>query len=212
MKNFKEYITESTKVYPFKVKIAWDIPENFEKNMKSALSKFSVESMSKGKRTPIQSTPLDFPNLKDTEVTIYEINLKYPVTSYGLAEYISHNLGIVSEKVRVRNPAEQAEIDKQQEHLLDSFSTDPKGSLLMQDYDTEDNQKTVGDKRISEFMKELSAVRGKHSGINYTGVNDQILADGSPKEKEPPTTEDTGKTSPVGSRQNKIPDPRKGKK
>ena len=53
MKNFKEYITESTKVYPFKVKIAGDIPENFEKNMKSALSKFSVESMSKGKRTPI---------------------------------------------------------------------------------------------------------------------------------------------------------------
>jgi|688.fasta_scaffold73723_3 hypothetical protein len=211
MKQFKDYLTESTKTYPFRVKIAGEVPENFEKRMKSILSKFSVESVGKGKRTPIQSTPLDFPNLKDIEVTAYEVNLKYPVTSHNLSEYISHNLGINPEKLRVRNPAEQAEIDQQQEHLLDSFKTNPKGSLLTQDYDAENHQDKVGEKRISEFMKELAAIKGQHSGINYTGVNDQILADSVPKEKEPPTVEDSGKTSPLGSRQNKLHNSTKGK-
>lgn len=211
MKQFTEYLIESTKVYPFKIKIAGDLPNDFEKKIKSALAKFSVESVSKGKRTPIQSMPLDFPNLKDIEVNIFEVSLKYPTTSHNLAEYIASSLGVTNEKIRVRNPHEQAELDMQTERLLDDFKTNPKGSVLLQDYEAENNQVAVGEKRISAFMKELASIRGQHSGISYTGVNDQILADGAPKEKSPPTTEDTGKTSPVGSRQNKLPDSRKGK-
>lgn len=206
MKQFKDYLTESTKVYPFRIKVAGNIPEQFEKKMKSVLSKFSVENISKGKRSPIQSMPLDFPNLKDTEVTMYEVNLKYPTTSHSLTEFLIDNLGIVAERIRVRNPAEQSEIDMQQASLLDDFKSDPKGSLLTQEYEAGNNQAMAGEKRISEFMKELSAMRGKHSGTPYTGTNDQILADGAPKEKAPPTVEDSGKISPIGSRQNKIPD------
>jgi hypothetical protein len=34
MKTFKEYLTESKKVYNFKIKVAGDLPEDFEKNLK----------------------------------------------------------------------------------------------------------------------------------------------------------------------------------
>ena len=32
MKTFREYLAESKKTYPFKVRVAGDLPENFEKN------------------------------------------------------------------------------------------------------------------------------------------------------------------------------------
>jgi len=37
MKTFKEYLTESKKVYSFKIKVAGEVPEKFEENLKSRL-------------------------------------------------------------------------------------------------------------------------------------------------------------------------------
>ena len=79
MSTFTKYLTESIKTYEYKVKIAGDIDKNFATKMETALGKFEVSKLSAGKKTPIQSLPLDFPALKNESVTIYDLKTSYPV-------------------------------------------------------------------------------------------------------------------------------------
>ena len=65
MSTFKEYLIESAKSYDYKIKIAGDIDKDFATRMETCLQKFEVAKMSAGKKTPIQSLPLDFPALKN---------------------------------------------------------------------------------------------------------------------------------------------------
>ncbi len=92
MKSFTQYLTESKKTYAFKVKVAGDLAEDFNDKLKGALEKFAIVNMSKGKRTPIQDAPLDFPAMKNTNVTIYDLEITYPTTSEVLENYISQTV------------------------------------------------------------------------------------------------------------------------
>ena len=112
MSTFKEYLSESVKTYEFKIKIAGDLPEGFDNAMKSALSKYDCASISKGKRTPIQESPLDFPEMKNTHVTIFDVTCRYPATPQALTEYLSDQLKIARTGIRVRNPREEEIISR----------------------------------------------------------------------------------------------------
>ena len=48
MSTFKDYLTESTKSYDYKVKVAGDISDDFASRMETALAKFEVAKMSAG--------------------------------------------------------------------------------------------------------------------------------------------------------------------
>ena len=111
MSTFKEYLSESVKTYEFKIKIAGDLPEGFDKAMKTALMKYDCASISKGKRIPIQEAPLDFPEMKHTHVTIFDISCRYPATPQTLTEYLVDQLKIARGGIRVRNTREQENID-----------------------------------------------------------------------------------------------------
>ena len=111
MSTFKEYLSESVKTYEFKIKIAGDLPEGFDKAMKTALMKYDCASVSKGKRIPIQEAPLDFPSLKNMNVTIFDIECRYPTTPQTLTEYLADQLKLSHANIRVRNTREQENID-----------------------------------------------------------------------------------------------------
>ena len=104
--DFKKYLTEATKQYDFVIKVAGDLDEGFADKLESALGKFDVANMSAGKKTPIQSLPLDYPNLKNTEVTVYETTLNYPTTPLELRAYIAEVMGVNNDLIRVRIPGE----------------------------------------------------------------------------------------------------------
>jgi hypothetical protein len=109
MKSFKEYLTESKKTYTFRVKVAGECTSEHEDKLKKMLERFSVASFKKSGKTPIQSLPLDFPQLKNVDVSIYEVTLEYPTTTHELHEYISSNLGKTRQHVVVRSPNEPIE-------------------------------------------------------------------------------------------------------
>jgi hypothetical protein len=96
MKSFIEYLLEGAdeKKYAFKIKIAGDLPENCEDCMESALQKYKVSRFTKGKSTPIQETLLDFPNIKNSQMTVFEAEVDYPATSAVITELISSATGI----------------------------------------------------------------------------------------------------------------------
>ena len=109
MSTFKDYLTESTKSYDYKIKIAGD-PKDIDKNaLESALQKFDLASMSAGKSTPIMTLPLDFPRLSNESVTIFDVTTNYPESPRVMHEYLSDILRIPATHIVVRKPGEPTE-------------------------------------------------------------------------------------------------------
>jgi hypothetical protein len=155
MKSFKEHLTESKKQYDFRIKIAGDFTAEQESNLKTALSKYSIAGFKKSGKTPIQDLPLDFPQVKNCEVNIYEVTLDYPTTQFELTEYIANHCGINKSHLAVRRPGEPTE---EYQHIEEPR----KGALLDDpDYKEAGNAKFedfYGDKYNSGFVKELNDI------------------------------------------------------
>lgn len=163
MKTFVEHLQESKKVYSFKIGIAGDLPENFENTMETALQKYNVVKMTAGKRTPIQERPLDFPQLKNMNVTYYEVDLSYPTTVQVLQEYVGQCCGVKQSHVIVRNPNEPQELYQQE-----TTEGEYVAKLTVEDMGGETAQDRVGTNRVMNLLKELETAR-KERGNNYVG-------------------------------------------
>lgn len=174
MKLFSEYLRESKedKKYAFKVKVAGDLPEHCEDVMETALQQYQVSKFTKGKSTPIQANLLDFPTVKNAAMTVFEVELDYPATSAVLAELLSTHTGISRDCIRVRTPLEEANLEIETEHM-DSDKNQP---VLTKDYPKENNQNLVGEKAVSNLLKDLAKVRKESQPVQYKGVNDALLA------------------------------------
>jgi hypothetical protein len=155
MKTFKQYLSESVKQYNFRVKVAGEFPTVQETILKSLLEKYALSGFKKAGKTPIQSLPLDFPQVKNCEVSIYEVILDYPTTQQELTEYLSTELGISKKHLVVRAPGEPTE-------EYQTPKEQPTGALLDDpDYKESPNAKFedyYGDKYNTGFVKELNDI------------------------------------------------------
>lgn len=109
MKTFKEYLMESKKTFPFKVKVAGEVTTEQETAMKALLEKYKVVEFSKSGKTPVQALPLDFPRVQNAEVNIWEVVLDYPVTASELTNYLGNGLRINEQFIVVKSPNEPTE-------------------------------------------------------------------------------------------------------
>jgi len=158
MKTFKEYLTESKKTYDFRIKIAGDMTSEKEDTMKRLLGRFTNENTLqsfKKSKTPIQAVPLDFPQVKNCEVNIYEVTLDFPTTQYELTEYLATELGIGKSHLVVRRPGEPSEeyqtpAPERTGALLDDPDYKEAGNANFEDF--------YGDKYNSGFVKELNEI------------------------------------------------------
>jgi hypothetical protein len=158
MKSFTEYLTESKKQYDFRIKIAGDMSAEKEDTMKRLLGRFTNENTLTGfkkSKTPIQAVPLDFPQVKNCEVNIYEITLDFPTTQHELTEYLAAELGINKQYLVVRRPGEPSEeyqtpAEERQGALLNDPDYKEAGSPQFEDY--------YGDKYNTGFVKELNDI------------------------------------------------------
>jgi hypothetical protein len=174
MKSLKDYLTESKKTYQFKVKVAGDLPENFEKDLKGALEKYKVLGVKKS-TTPVQKVPLDFPEKENMEVHIFEVDLEYAVTDQILQGYLLEKTSVASSCMKVRNsndPLEDYTADKDQAYIVKM--TAPLENLHPE------IQKVVGEEGKLNFLASIAKERTEPTV--YTGINDEILAKTAPKE------------------------------
>lgn len=154
MKNFKEYLSESKKQYPFKIKVAGEFSKEQEKTLESLLDRYAVVKFKKSTTTPVQELPLDFPQVKNCEVHIYEVTLDYPSTQFELTEYLTTGLSVNKQNLVVRRPGEPIEEYQHQEGekregaLLDDPDYKEAGNPKFEDY--------YGDKYNTGFVKELN--------------------------------------------------------
>lgn len=200
MKSFKQYLIESKKTYDFKVKIAKDV-EEAQQQIKLALEKYQVESCSSGKRTPIQESPLDFPEHHNVNITVFDVSVAYPVNSLMIREAIAEKLGLSMCCIKVRNLKEEEE--ETINHQYDELKSE---ALLGKDYESTKSDAVFGDKHNMSLLKELG--KEKHRGEQYKGVNDELLAKSCPSETtKGPAAKDSkiNNKSPVGSQTVKLP-------
>jgi hypothetical protein len=165
MKTFKEYLAESKKVYNFKIKVAGELPEKFQETLRTTLDRCKVITLEKVATTPIQKLPLDFPNMENKEVTVFEVVCEYPITAPEITADIKQ-IGLDEDCFRVRGSGEPSEVDQ----LL--ADNEPSGQALLNDSQYKESSTIkhrdyFGDDFNKGFLKDLekSAKARKKEGM-----------------------------------------------
>jgi hypothetical protein len=111
MKSFYEYLAESTKIYQYRVKTVVPVDASVLKRIEKCLSKYDVVKVQKPRKTIVQKAPKDFPNIKEGEVYIIQIETRMPASSYLMQQELCGELNINNEFLVVRGVNEPTELD-----------------------------------------------------------------------------------------------------
>src|SRR4249920_399815 len=94
-KSFVHYVAENKTEYKYVLKFAVnEMTDEMIDLLEAGLAKYELKSASAFRKTPIQESPLDFPNVKFTPVFICDITLGYPGSLDFLRIYICNCIGI----------------------------------------------------------------------------------------------------------------------
>jgi len=194
MSTFTQYLTEAAKSYDYKIKVAGSIEKDFKNRMETALQKFELAKMSAGKKTPIQSMPLDFPALSNEEVTIFDVTTNYPVAVNVLKEYLADYMNMNVSMIVVRKPGEPTE--EYQDQMADAGKSEFANKIAdieMKFQDNAPNQKVKaddlsGDKYNMSLMRELLKTKsnkgeiekGTDNAVGKIAPNEDDKKSGSP--------------------------------
>lgn len=154
MKQFIQYLTESTKTYSFRIKVAGEVPEKFEETLHAGMSKWGCEGIKKVATTPIQKSVKDFPELENVEVTVYENTCTYPCTPQEISLLIKEMCCIDYSHFRVRNANDPSEEE------MPSATDEPSGEAVLNDNQYKEAGKIkhkdyFGDDFNRGFLKDL---------------------------------------------------------
>ena len=199
MSTFQHYLTESTKSYDYKIKIAGE-PKDIDKNaLETALQKFDLANMSAGKSTPIMTVPLDFPMLSNEQVTIFDVTTNYPESPRVMHEYLSDLLRIPMTHIVVRKPGEPTEeyqndmdVAKKSEYANKLHDIEYKDAPKVNAEDYHSTKANMG--LLKELLKDREENKDHPKGGQDTGVMSH---------------EEEGTPSPFSKATNPHPDPKR---
>ena len=159
-KSFVRYVAEIKSEYNYVLKFAvHDMTDKMIDSLESCLKKYELITASSFRKTPIQESPLDFPNVKNTEVYICDISLGYPASLDFLRTYICNTLCISPLLLAVYSECDPRQIET--DLYVDRTSPEYKAKYkarLGADYETEDAPKYGAEYNIG-FLQELEKVR-----------------------------------------------------
>lgn len=161
-KSFISYVAESKPDYKYVLKFAVnEMTDHMIDCLEAALKKYELVEASSFRKTPIQESPLDFPNVRNTSVFCTDITLAYPASLDFLRTYVCNALGISPQVLAVYsgNDPRQIETDLFNERTSAEYLENYKarlGSDYEQPYDA---SKLYGKEYNTEFLKELEKVR-----------------------------------------------------
>ena len=203
MSIFKDYLTESTKSYDYKIKVAGELDKGFASRMETALQKFELANLSAGKKTPIMTLPLDFPQLSNESVTIFDVTTNYPVAVNTLKEYLADYMNMNASLIVVRKPGEPTE--EYQADMQIGQKSEYANKLLdieMKDAPKVKAEDFYGDKYNMGLLKEL--MKSKKEVPAMPDEDNKNKA-----EKKLQDREEKGTPSPFTKSTNPHPDPKR---
>lgn len=194
MKSFQSYFYEAKKIFEFRIKIAMhDMDKPAQDRLKSALEAYQLETITAPKRLPIQEHR-DFPKMGPCECYVIDIGLNYPTVPAQVRQLVIERAGINADCVCVYPLAQYLDNEEFEAH-----GKDHEGALLDEEElkADPDGQALAGQVRVGSLLKELESRKQEFAATEKTTG---AMA-----------TDKEGVTSPVGTHQNKIPSPVKGK-
>lgn len=151
MKSFSEFLTESTKQYNFRIKVAGTLSNEQIDRLESAMEKWGLQSINKPKVTPIQKHPVDFTNLKEIEVSIMDMTLDYPATPQEIIARMAEYCTVNPEYIKVFNSDDpnQIEMEAKVEEEDEEYQVQ-----LLTPYPKSEKNLPAGDKFTQKFLKD----------------------------------------------------------
>lgn len=151
MKSFTEFLTESTKQYNFRIKVAGTLSDEQVDRLESAMEKWGLQSINKPKVTPIQKHPVDFANLKEIEVSIMDMTLDYPATPQEIIARMAEYCTLNPEYIKVFNGDDPnvAEMEAKAEEEEKEYEVQ-----LTSSYPKSEKNLPAGDKFVQKFLKD----------------------------------------------------------
>lgn len=189
MRAFKDYLTESAKKYMFRARVATEMSNDRMDRLKAALEKYDCDGVSEPKRIPIQQKTLGFEHLDHPEIYIIDVVTNYPCSPIEL-QAVFNSIGIHSGLVMVTTP--------NQEVLAAPIAGEAGEGKAILDKDLPKNT-------YPQVLADLEQVLADREPRKYQ------YEYAAPKTSKGKTSNDfpQGNTSPVGTKQNKIPKPPK---
>jgi hypothetical protein len=162
-KTFSGYVAETKTEYKYVLKFAVnEMTDSMIDSLEASLKKYDLKKASSFRKTPIQESPLDFPNIKNTPVFICDLTLGYPGSLDFLRTYLCNSMGISPAQLAVysENDPRQIETDL----YLDRNSPEYKAKYktrLGSDYEEVPGAEAeaYGEKYNTGFLQELEKVR-----------------------------------------------------
>jgi len=168
-KSFATYVAEVKKEYRYVLKFAVnEMTDVMIDQLEAGLAKYDLKSASSFRKTPIQESPLDFPNVKNTSVFICDLSLGYPGSLDFLRTYICNCMGISPANLAVysENDPRQIETDLYLDRNSEEYKKKYKTRLGSDYEETPDADKEAyGEKYNTSFLKELETVRKEREVI-----------------------------------------------
>jgi len=202
MTDFTQYLAESTKEYNYKIKVAGDLSEDFGSKLETVLKKYEVKTLSKGKKTPIQEMPLDFPNIKNQAVTIFELTTMYPASVFEMRALVADSMRLHPDQIVVRKPGEPTE--EYQEEMKAKAEKKSEFKSMLQDVEYKDAPKVkadeiYGDKANQSLLKELLKAKKEIEFAAKPKVEQEVQKnEGDKKNSGSPITPVKGNPHPAG--------------
>lgn len=153
------YLVEAAREYTYRIKLAVNNLEAGQKGaLEDALSKFDLRSISKFTDSPIQKSPLDFPNVRNSKVFTCEIVLGYPVTIDELRMYISDKIAINQQEIAVYNRYDPRDAYNDEAEAIRAGKDADYVARLGTEYEA-DEKPAYGKEYNEKFLKELDEIR-----------------------------------------------------
>jgi len=190
MRAFAEYLTESAKKYMFRVRVATEMSKEQMDRMKTALEKYDCDDISEPKRLPITQKTFGFDHLTHPEVYVIDVVTNYPCSPIELQALFHSAAGIPSGLVMITTPT--------QEILAAPIEGEAvKGQAIL--------DKSLPNNTYPQMLADLEqAIASKEPAkYQYTYAAKKTAAADTSNDLP------QGKTSPVGTTRNKLPNPYK---
>jgi len=157
---FKEYyLVESAKEYKYRIKLAVnDLSTDQKAALENALAKFDVRSVGQFTQSPIQQSPLDFPNVRNAQVYTTEVVLGYPVTVDTLRVFLSDKISINQQEIAVYNEYDPRDAYNDEALLITAGKDENYVTSLGNEY-LPDEKPAYGAEYNEKFLKELDDIK-----------------------------------------------------
>ncbi len=159
-KTFVGYVAEAKTEFKYVLKFAVsEMTDSMIDVLESGLSRYDLKKASSFRKTPIQESPLDFPNVKNMPVFICDVTMGYPASLDFLRTYVCNIMGIAESCLAVysENDPRQIETDLYIDRSSPEYKAKYKTRLGSEPEETGDKD-LYGETYNTKFLQELAKV------------------------------------------------------